>query len=265
MLLILTTFQAGLRGRAVRSVCCVAVFLVFVAYLASAFSPRQPQTVALDVGLSGLRFSLAMFAMFWVEQLVAREIASKGIHLTLAYPLPRGKYLIARYIGVLSLLALAAILIGLMLWIAVLLSGARYEQTFGLSVGGAYWATVFGLWCDAAIVAAFALMIASLSTVPMLSIALGLAFAISGKSLGAVLDYFSKGAGGDQELMKMAPILDTIQWILPDLSRLDWRVWPMYGAVPNGELMVWSLLMGLSYILLLLAIAVAVFDRREFV
>jgi ABC-type transport system involved in multi-copper enzyme maturation permease subunit len=239
--------------------------MVIVAYLASSFSPRQPQTVALDVGLSGLRFSLVMFAMFWIEQLVARDIGGKGILLTLAYPLPRSRYLVARYIGVMGLLALAAVLIGLMLWIVVFLSGSQYEQAFGLSVGGAYWITIFGFWFDAAIVAAFALMIASLSTVPMLSIALGLAFAIGGKSLGAVLDYFSKGADGDQELMKMAPILDAIQWVLPDLSRLDWRIWPMYGSMPSTELVMWALLMGLAYIAVLLGVAIAVFDRREFV
>jgi hypothetical protein len=48
-----------------------------VAYLSASFSPRQPQTVALDVGLSGLRFSLVLFALFWVQELVGREIESR--------------------------------------------------------------------------------------------------------------------------------------------------------------------------------------------
>lgn len=261
--LFLTTWRAGVRGRAIRAVLVVAALLVFVAYLASSFSPRQPQTVALDVGFSGLRFSLVLFALFWVEQLVGREISSKGILLALAYPVPRSHYLLARYLGVISLMAMAAIMIGLMLWIAVFMSGAKYDQSFRLAIGHAYWISVLGLWCDAAVVAAFAVMMASISTVSMLPMALGLGFAIAGKSLGAVLDYFARGADGDAELMAMAPVLNWIQWFLPDLSRLDWRVWSMYGTVPSG--IGESVLMGVGYIAILLSVGAYAFNRREFV
>lgn len=260
--LFLTTWRAGIRARSIRAVLAIAVLLVFVAYLASSFSPRQPQTVALDVGFSCLRFSLVLFALFWVEQLIGREISSKGILLVLAYPLPRSQYLLARYLGVISLMAMAAIMIGLMLWIVVFMSGAKYDQGFRLAIGQPYWLSVFGFWCDASIVAAFAAMLASFSTVPMLPMALGLGFAIGGKSLGAVLDYFARGAGGDAELMAMAPLLNVIQWFLPDLSRLDWRVWSMYGVVPAG--MTEAVLMGVGYIAVLLSIGVYAFNRREF-
>lgn len=260
----LATIRAGLRGRAVRAILVVACLLVAIAYLASSFSPRQPQTVALDVGLSGLRFSLVLFALFWVEQLIGKEVGSKGILLTLAYPLPRAHYLLSRYFGVISLMGLAAILTGLLLWIVVFLSGAAYDQTFRLAIGQAYWLSVFGLWCDAIVVAAFAVLLASISTVPMFPMALGLAFAIAAKSIGAVLDYFARGADGDTELLAMAPTLNFIQWFLPDLSRLDWRNGPMYGAMPSGTVMTEALLMGFGYVLIVLALAVYMFDRREF-
>jgi hypothetical protein len=52
------------------SACC----LIGIAYLSGYFSPRQPQTVALDVGFSGIRFSLVLLNLFWVQELVAREI-----------------------------------------------------------------------------------------------------------------------------------------------------------------------------------------------
>jgi len=71
---LLSAWRAGLRSRSIQAVLVLGVLLVGVAFLSAAFSPRQPKTVALDVGLSGVRFSLVLFALFWVQELVGQEI-----------------------------------------------------------------------------------------------------------------------------------------------------------------------------------------------
>ena len=65
-------------------------------------------------------------------------------------------------------------------------------------------------------------------------------------------------------MMRFAPFIDAIQWLLPDLSRLDWRAWPMYGLAPEGIAIGLGLVLAASYIALLLALAVISFSRREF-
>ena len=260
----LTALRSGLRSRSIQSILVLGALLVGVAYLSAAFSPRQPRTVALDVGLSGLRFSLVLFSLFWVQELVGREIERRTVLFALTYPVARGRYILGRYFGVVALTGLAAVLLGMLLWVVVLSVGGTYEQKFGVTPGGAYWSTVAGLWLDAAVVAAFALWIASFATVPMLPLSLGLAFAIGGKSLGAVAEYLAKGAEGDKFAMKFAPFIDAIQWVLPDLSRLDWRLWPMYGLVPDAATLGLGVLMAVAYGALLLALAVITFTRREF-
>ena len=97
-------------------------------------------------------------------------------------------------LGVLGLLAVAALALGGLLWLSVTLSGGEYSQGYAVQTGWPYWLAIGGLWADAVVVAAFALWIASLSTVQMLPVALGALFAIAGKSLGAVLDYLERGA-----------------------------------------------------------------------
>jgi hypothetical protein len=62
----------------------------------------------------------------------------------------------------------------------------------------------------------------------------------------------------------LKPVIDAIGWILPDLSRLDWRPWPMYGLAPDGAAVLAALLMAGAYCGLLLALAVLTFNRREF-
>lgn len=260
----LSAGRAGLRSRSIQAILILGALLVGIAYLAASFSPRQPQTVALDVGLSGLRVTLILFSLFWVQELVAREIDRRTVLFALTYPVARGHYIVGRYLGVLGLIALAAVLLAMLLWAVVLSLGKGYTQGFAIAPGIPYWSTVAGLWVDAAVVTAFALWVATFSTVPMLPLALGLAFAVGGKSLGAVAEYLAKGAEGDLELMRLAPIIDAIQWILPDLSRLDWRNWPMYGLAPDGQAVGLSLVLAASYAALLLTLAVMTFMRRDF-
>jgi len=260
----LSAGRAGLRSRSVQAILILGALLVGVAYLSASFSPRQPQTVALDVGLSGLRITLILFSLFWVQELVAREIERRTVLFALTYPVARSHYIIGRYLGVLGLVALAAVLLGMLLWLAVLMLGKGYAQGFAVVLGFPYWSTIAGLWVDAAVVAAFALWVATFSTVPMLPLALGLAFAVAGKSLGAVAEYLAKGADGDMDLMRLAPIIDAIQWVLPDLSRLDWRNWPMYGLAPDGQAAALGLILALSYAALLLTLAAMTFTRRDF-
>jgi hypothetical protein len=52
--------------------------------------------------------------------------------------------------------------------------------------------------------------------------------------------------------------------VLPDLSRLDWRVWPMYGLVPDAQAVGLGLVLAASYAALLLTLAVLTFTRRDF-
>lgn len=261
----LSAWRSGFRSRSVHAILVLGVLLVGVAYLSASFSPRQPQTVALDVGLSGMRFSLVLFALFWVQELVGREVERRTVMYALSYPVSRAAYIIGRYLGILGLLALAALLLGMLLWLTTLTVGGVYEQGFRLGLGYPFWITVFGVWVDAALVAAFALWIASLSTVPMLPVALGAAFAVAGKSLGAVIQYLASGADNDPEFAsRFNPLIETVQWFLPDMSRLDWRVWPMYELFPGYPAMALGLLMAIGYAGVLLVLAVLTFSRREF-
>lgn len=261
----LSAWRSGFRSRSVHAILVLGVLLVGVAFLSASFSPRQPKTVALDVGLSGLRFSLVLFALFWVQELVGREIERRTVMYALSYPVSRASYVLGRYLGILGLLGLAALLLGMLLWLTVLTVGGAYEQSFRVGLGISYWSTIFGLWVDAALVASFAMWIATVSTVTMLPVALGAAFAVAGKSLGAVIQYLEGGADGDVEFhARFSPLVQFVQWFLPDMSRLDWRDWPMYDLFPGAPTMGLGLAMALAYAAMMLTLAVWTFSRRDF-
>jgi len=261
----LSGLRSGLRGRSFHAVFLLGVLLIGVAHLSGFFSPRQPQTVALDVGFSGIRFSLILMNLFWVQELVAREIDRRVILFSLAYPVSRAAFLAGRFAAIIILSALAATVLGLLLVLAVLLIGGGYAQEFPPALGLPFWSTVAGFALDAAVVAAFSLCVAALSTVSVLPLALGAAFAVACKALGATVDYLARGADGDRDLVaSYQPLIDAIRWVLPDLSRLDWREWAMYQLAPGIEAAFWSVTMAIAYIVLLLLAASLLFARREF-
>lgn len=262
---ILSGIHAGVRGRSFRAVLVFGLLLVAVAYLSSGFSPRQPRTVALDIGFSGVRFTLVMLHLFWIQELVAKEIERKTILHSLAYPVRRASFLLGRYLAVLILGVLAAIILGLSLLFAVGAASAGYDQEFAVALGWPFWAVVGGLIVDAAVVAAVGLAVATVSTVAIMPLAIGAAFAIGGKALGATMDYLGRGADGDVQLTtSFGPIIDVVRWIVPDLSRLDWRYWPMYGLPPEWSNVALAVVMGLAYVVAALAISILAFSRREF-
>lgn len=261
---VISVWRAGFRSRGVHAVLILGLLLMSIAYLSASFSPRQPQTVALDTGFSALRIALVLLALVWVQELIGKEIDRRTVLFSLTYPASRGAYIVGRYIGILGLLALATVLLAMLLWLVVLNAGGAYDQGFPVALGTPFWITVLGLWFDAAVVTAFSLLIASLSTVPMLPLMLGAAFAVGGKSLGAVAEYLAQGADGDKDVRRLTPVIDFIEKILPDLSRLDWRAWPMYGAAPESEALMIAVVMAASYSVLMLSLAVVFFSRREF-
>lgn len=262
---ILSVLRAGVRSRAFHAIATLGFALVGVAFLAASFSPRQPQTVALDVGLSGIRFSVTLLALFWVQDFVVREIERKSVLYALSYPVSRATYLMGRLVGVLILLALATALLGALLQFAVANAGGHYTQEFPPTLGFAYWASLFGLWLGVAVVTSVTFTLAALSTVSLLPLAAGTGFAIAGQSLGAVADYLASGADGQDELVATyRPIVMLIRYVLPNLSRLDWRTWPLYGLAPASEQIALSVVMAFAYVATTATLAVWVFGKRDF-
>jgi ABC-type transport system involved in multi-copper enzyme maturation permease subunit len=261
----LASWRAGFRSRALLGFFLLGLVLVFFAYLTASFSMRQLRTVTLDVGLSGLRFCLVFISITLVQDLVGREIERRSVVFSLSYPSSRASYLFGRFLGVIALSGVAATILGLLLWMAVMLAGGSFEQEHRVVLGSAYWITVGGVWLDSVVVTSFVLLVCSIATTSLLPLAAGIAFALAGKAFGPLLEYIARGADGQEDMVAVyQPLLAIAQWLIPDLSRLDWRFWPMYGVAPEMSTVALAILMAFLYSAALLAFSAWLFSRREF-
>ncbi|PYC28147.1 ABC transporter permease subunit [Pseudomonas alcaligenes] len=262
--LVLLGVKAGIRGVGLRVLLMVAALVLAVSLLASGFSGRQPVTVALDVGLSGLRFVMLILVLLWVQDLFARDIERKTVYFMLAYPITRWQYLLSRFLTVALLALLALCLIGVVLWLS-LQRDMSYVQAQPVGLGYKYLLVILAIWLDALVIAAFALLLASLSTTPFLPLLLGFAFGIAARGLGPALDFLRSARSDPVHVSIFGPVLEYSYVWLPDLSRLDWRPLALYDLpVPWAGLGL-AVLSALGFLGLMLALAGLIFQRRNFV
>jgi ABC-type transport system involved in multi-copper enzyme maturation permease subunit len=261
----LIALRSGLRSHVLQSLLAIGVLMMGAAYLAGTFSPRQPATVTLDVGFSFVRAVGLIMVLFWAYEFVGREIDRRTIFVSLTYPAPRSHFLLGRYLGMLVLTVMVVALLGALLAGTTLLSELTYDQSNPVSLKGPYLLALLALVLDLAVVASFGFLIAVVSTTPFLPLLVGLAFAVSARSLGPAMEYLALMGGKDTGLKDtLLPVFDVLRWTLPDLSRLDIRYYPIYAHQPDTSLLLGMLLMAIGYIGMMLALAIWVFRRRQF-
>ena len=261
----IVAWRSGLRSRSFQALLILGLLAMGGAYLSAEFSGRQPHTVALDVGISGVRIVALLMMVFWCQELVAREVERRTVFFALVYPIPRAYYLLGRYIGVLALAGCAITILGILMVIMVSASGGSYIQSSPVYIGGAVSATLLYIFIDVAVVGAFTVLISTISTTPLLPLSLGLAFAFAARGLGTALEYLrDKNSGASDLADSFGPIVNGLQWLIPDLGRLDIRAAPLYGQWPSSQALFLSAAMSFFYIIVALVSATLIFRRRQF-
>lgn len=258
-------FRLLVRSRLVIIVAICTAILAAAAWLAGQFSPRQPATVALDVGLSLIRIGVPILALLQIQDLVAREVERRLVLTSLTYPHSRATFLVARYSAVIVTalivtLVLCVVLAGVVAWV-----NNVYAQATSVALGMPFAITGALIWLDVAVVVSFGLVLATISTTPHLVFIGGVGFMVIARAASTIIKLLE----AERDLVRGADWyhqgLQWVQWIVPDLASLDVRQIALYGKM---ELLTVSpsalLLMPLSYVIVLLLIACAVITRRRF-
>lgn len=86
------TFRDLLRERILYNVFFVAVFLIFLGYLAARLVFGHQERVMLDFGIVVIALSIFVVSASAGARLIRTEIESRNIFLTLVRPIPRPTY-----------------------------------------------------------------------------------------------------------------------------------------------------------------------------
>ena len=246
----LNTFREAVRDRILYSILAFALLLIGASVVLAGLSIGQESKIVKDLGLASTSLFGTFIAVFLGITLVSKEIERRTIYAIIPKPIPRSQFVVGKYVGLVLTLFVT---VGVMAILVFCLSWIQDGQaTGGLLVAAA---TDF---VALMIVTAVALLFSTFST-PTLSAIFSLAVFVIGR-LSADLALFAEQFGGPG----LRLLVYAVYLILPDLSRFQVGSRVVHGLPLSVSDIAPAAAYGLAYIAVLLLVAIAVFQRRDF-
>jgi ABC-type transport system involved in multi-copper enzyme maturation permease subunit len=204
-----------------------------------------------DVGLASISIFGVLMAILIGTGLVYKEIDKKTIFTLLSKPLHRAEFILGKFLGlVLTLFVMTLAMTAIFLAIV-------YAHT--LKIEGTLLVAVAYVFLELVLITAVAILFSSFST-PILSSLFALAFYLIGHlSWGLELILRKMGPGLGRTLVRI------LYAVLPDLENFNFKTEVVHGLAIPPAIYLSSLLYGLCYTVFILALAILVFRRRDFV
>ncbi|EKQ67949.1 ABC-type transport system involved in multi-copper enzyme maturation, permease component [Leptolyngbyaceae cyanobacterium JSC-12] len=244
-------FREAIRDRVLYLIALFAIFMVMAIRLLPEIAATTEAKITRDVGLGAMTLLGLLVAVFIGTGLVNKEIEKRTVLVLLAKPISRTEFIVGKHLG---LSAVLAVLVAVMT--AIYMALLSFSQ-ISYPVTSVLMSSIF------------LFLLLSLMT------AVAIAFGVFTSSLLATLLTFTVFLMGSFSANLVAlgaqsknPSIETITrnlyLVLPDLSRLDLKNQAVYGLLPSTETLLLNALYAVLYIIVLLAIAILVFSRREF-
>jgi ABC-type transport system involved in multi-copper enzyme maturation permease subunit len=244
-------FREVFRERVLYIAGLFGIALIIAVLLLNEVSGGAEGKISLDVGMAGISLLGLTVAAFVGAGLVNKEIEKRTALVLIAKPMMRCEFIVGKHLGLTVVLAvllglMTLILFGVMSW-----RGIPYSWT-SLSVAIAY------LLIQLSLMTAVALLFGSFTSSLVATV---LTFAVY------LMGNFTQNLVTLSQSIKtesVKSIVKGIYLIFPDLSRMDLKNQAVYGLLPDAGTLAVNAGYGLTYIILLLAIATLIFASREF-
>lgn len=228
------------------------LFAVAIRFLPQ-LAPLADRKILLDFGLGAMTLLSVIVAVFVGTGLINKEIEKRTVLVLIAKPIHRSEFITGKHLGLAAVLALLV------------------AAMTGIYIGGLELGKIPYPLYSILIAAGFLILQVSLVT------AAAIAFSVFTSSILATLLTFAVYLMGNftADLLQLgrlsnnldiARITRAIYLILPDFSRLNLQNQAVYGmqALPGKLALLTNAGYGVLYTVLLLAIAIIIFSRRQF-
>ncbi len=246
-------FREVIRDRILYIIGFYALLMVVVMQLLPQIAASTEDKIFLDFGLAAMNILGLIVAVFVGTGLVSKEIEKRTVLSLIAKPISRAEFIIAKHVGLSSVLALLVTVMTVIYLALLQFQGITYYFSSILL------AAVF-LFLQLSLITAFALALGVFTSSVLATLLTFAVFLMGNFSQDLVnIGRISKNPGFER-------LTHTLYLILPDLSRLDLKNQAVYGMdlLPNSLTLVANAAYGVVYIVLILAIAIFIFAQREF-
>ena len=245
-----STFREAVRDRALHSILFFAVILLFVSVALKELSIGDTEKVVRGVALGGISLIASIIAVFLGVSLVYKEIEKKTIYTLASKPMPRWQLLLGKYCG-----------LWLTLCAEVVLLGALYTAVVGLQQGlpnGAVYLSLAMLILELTLLTAWATLFSTFAA-PMTASAFSICIYLVGHLADDLALFAQKADPGP-----FKTLLEVLYRVVPNLEMFNLRTEAVHGlSVPVSEI-AWTTAYGVGYTAAVLAVAMLIFQKRDF-
>ena len=246
----LNTFREAIRDRILYLLLVFAVIVIGVSRLLSLLTVGSEEKIIKDVGLSAISLFGVMTAAFVGVSLVFKEIERRTVYTLLANPVRRWQFVAGKFVGLLAVLSLNVLSMFLAL---VLVLGWRGESAWPLLPA------ILLILVELFVVTAYALLFSSLTN-PILAAVWTFAVWVSGHLSWSLLLMKQRLPAGAARWL-----CDAVYWLLPNLERLNVKAEVVHGLPLDAGSVALAAVYGVSYGIVVLALACLAFERKDFV
>ena len=244
------TFREAVRDKLLYSLLLFAALMILSSVVLAKLHLGYDERIYRDVGLSVIAMFGALIAIFIGINLVYREISQKTVYAMLAKPVRRWEFMLGKYLGLVTLLALEVGIMSSFFLLVLLYKGSPGEWSL-------VWAILF-IFMELALITAVAIFFSSFTT-PYLAAMFTVALWIIGHLLGDVRNFgLQPGSEG------IRPLTEALYWSLPNLDRLDIKAIAADGKPIEALRIVSATLYAALYSGALLMGGMLLFQRRDF-
>jgi ABC-type transport system involved in multi-copper enzyme maturation permease subunit len=247
------TFRESVRDRVLYNLIFFALLMIGSSLAIGELAIGDLSKVITDIGLSAMRFFGMLIAIFIGIQLVYKEIERRTVYSLLAKPLRRGEMVLGKFFGLGLTLAVnsSVMLVGVIVSILIVRRG--YADQVAAVVPASYM-----IFLELVVTTAVALMFSTISS-PAISALLTFLIYVAGNFTANLMVLAET-----PDASALKPILTALYYLLPNLANFAAISTASHGDVVPASRLVAATLYAFVYCGLLLAIAVAVFERRDF-
>jgi ABC-type transport system involved in multi-copper enzyme maturation permease subunit len=248
--LALNTYREAVRDKLLYNLLLFAAMMIASSILLAQIQIGKDDRIYRDFGLGSIAFFGALIAIFVGINLVYREISTKTVYTMLSKPVRRWEFLLGKYLGLLTLLAVEVAIMSLCFLGVLVWKGSEFST-------GLMWAIAM-IYLELALVTAVAIFFSTFTS-PYLAAMFTVALWIIGHLLADL-----RAFGRKSDILGLKELLEALYWSLPNLQRLDFKA----DASANNPIEMARVAMASLYAVLyslgLMIGSVVLFQRRDF-
>ncbi len=244
------TYREAIRDKLLYNLLLFAGLMIASSILLAGLHIGDENRIYRDVGLSTIAFFGVLVAIFVGIGLVYREISQRTVYTILTKPVRRWEFIMGKYFGLLTLLALEVGLMTVCFLGLLQFKGGQVDTALVWGIGF--------IFAELALVTAVAMFFTSFTT-PYLAGMFTIALWIMGHLLADL-----RAFGAKSELAAVKAITEALYWSLPNLDRLDFKADASAGNPIEMARVSAAALYACLYSTGLLIGSMLLFQRRDF-